>query len=168
MQWPLQVRRLSEVDATAHYALRQGSLQGFRDPIESDVLREPGGGAGGLDERFARYGAHDTRVWGVFDQTTLAGVAAATLEPLLGDEGADLWSVFVTRRYRGTAVSRLLMDAMLECCEREWNVRVIRSTFANENTHALQFLSRFGFELLDRDEGGSAGSTRTMIRVCRD
>lgn len=166
MQSPLQVRRLSEGDAPAYYALRQGSL-GLRHPVEPEVLRELGSGVSGLAERLARYETHGTRVWGVLDQATLAGVAAATLIPLLSDESANLWGVFVVRRYRGTAVSRLLMDAVFACCEHEWKVRAISSTVASGNVHALQFLTRFGFELLD-PEGSNSGPTRTMVRVYRD
>lgn len=168
MQSSLQVRRLSEADASAYYALRLGSLEGLRHPAEPEVLGELANGASGLVECLVRYEAHGTRVWGVFDRATLAGVAAATLNPLLGHESANLWGVFVVRRYRGTAVSRLLMDAVLACCEHEWNVRAICSTFASGNTHALQFLWRFGFELLDPDEGSNSGSSRTTVRVYRD
>lgn len=168
MQSPLQVRCLLKADAPAYYALRLGSLEGLRHPVEPEVLGELGNGIGGLAERLVRYEADGTRVWGVFDRATLAGVAAATLTPLLGDESADLWGVFVVHRYRGTAVSRFLMDAVFACCEHEWKVRAISSTFASGNAQALQFLRRFGFELRGHDEAPSDGSAQTMIRVFLD
>lgn len=166
MQTPLQVRRLSEADAPAYYRLRLKSLEGPWHLAEPEILGELSNGASGLVERLIRYESNGMRVWGVFDQTTLAGVAAVTLVPLLGDVSANLWGVFVLRRYRGTAVSRLLMEAVFACCEQEWNARMVICTFAGGNAHAEQFLRRFGFEFLKPE--CSLGAMRTMVLVYRD
>jgi GNAT superfamily N-acetyltransferase len=168
MQSTLQIKCLSEADASAYYTLRRRSLEGLRHPAEPEVLRELGNGISGLVERLARYEAEGTRAWGVFDQRTLAGAAAATHDPLRGDGLAKLWGVFVVPRYRGTAVSRLLMDALFACCEQAWNVRTVSSTFTSGNRHALQFLRRFGFDLSDSRQESNSGTTCTMVRVCRD
>src|SRR3546814_14709763 len=57
-------------------------------------------------------------------------------------------------RYRGTATSRLLIEAAIDCCEQEEGIDSVVTCFDGGNLHARQYFARFGFEMIDH------GSTR--------
>src|SRR3546814_11181561 len=65
-----------------------------------------------------RYEHEGTSLWGAFDGQVLAGVLCLSWR--IGIESPDealLWGIHVLPRYRGTAVSRLLMEAAVAWCE---------------------------------------------------
>lgn len=148
MQPSLQVRRLSATDSAAYYALRWHALD---EPvaIEPQVRRELEAGGEGIGTQLAEYVANRTGVWGAFDGDALVGTAALSREYHLsyGDIGV-LWGVFVLPRYRGTPVSRLLMDTVLGVCIMDSTIGQILAPCAVDNVAGFRFLQRFGFELM--------------------
>src|SRR3546814_11435080 len=58
-----------------------------------------------------------------------------------------MWGLFVYQRYRGTAASRLLMEAAIDCCEHEQGIESVVTCFDGGNLHARQYFSQFGLEL---------------------
>jgi GNAT superfamily N-acetyltransferase len=148
----LQVRRISGADVLAYYALRMRSIKELPHAAEPTVARELDGGAGGLANMLAYYNARGTRVWGAFDENLLVGAVGLSRGLAEPDGGSGrLWGVYVLPRYRGTPVSRLLMEAVFACCE-EWRITYITVRFAKANIRGLQFLQRWGFDETRRDE----------------
>ena len=87
-----------------------------------------------------------TRVWGAFDDMTLAGAVA--LSPVLLQTRTRqlwLWGMYVHPRYRGTPASRLLMEAVLAWGESQYSGSSIMGSFHRNNRHAWQMVMRFGF-----------------------
>lgn len=129
---------------------------------------ELGGGVGGLAKVLARYEIEGTRVWCVFDGDVLAGAVALTyaFSPQRGDT-ASLWGAYVLPRYRGTAASRQLMEAVFACCEQECGIKLISARFASGNLHARQFFERFGFDKV-KSSATPSGHEDGLIRMRRE
>src|SRR3546814_12186321 len=81
---------------------------------------------------------------------------------------AFMWGLFVYQRYRGTAASRLLMEAAIDCCEHEQGIESVVTCFDGGNLHARQYFSRFGFELYDPGPVKSNADWRTEgpVHMC--
>src|SRR3546814_17422415 len=79
-----------------------------------------------------------------------------------------MWGLFVYQRYRGTAASRLLMEAAIDCCEHEQGIESVVTCFDGGNLHARQYFSRFGFELYDPGPVKSNADWRTagLVHMC--
>src|SRR3546814_13318948 len=91
-----------------------------------------------------------TRFWGGFQSDVLAGAFSLSRHfHLQRLDFAFMWGLFVYQRYRGTAASRLLMEAAIDCCEHEQGIESVVTCFDGGNLHARQYFSRFGFELYD-------------------
>src|SRR3546814_5160366 len=90
------------------------------------------------------YDIEGTRVWGVFQADVLAGAVSLSRHfHLQRLDVAFMWGLFVYQRYRGTAASRLLMEAAIDCCEHEQGIEsVVRS---EEHTSELQSLMRISY-----------------------
>lgn len=159
----LQVRRIGPGDLASYRALRRDSLAGARHFAEPEVLREIGDEPEGLSRLFEHYQDRDTRLWGVFDRTRLAGVAGLSR----GFDSAHLWGAYVLPRYRGTPVSRLLMETAIHCAADEWTVERLSARFASSNLQARRFLERFGFDRIDRDTGPSVDFDDRMVWMTR-
>nr|WP_255681874.1 GNAT family N-acetyltransferase [Luteimonas sp. BDR2-5] len=146
-QSSLQVRRLSEHDASAYYALRGRLVEGGVHAVEPQVRGEVEAGADGIATRLAEYLAHGTYVWGAFDGNVLVGAAALSREYHVSYGGIGvLWGVYVLPRYRGTPASRLLMDAVVGLCAMDSTTSQILAACAVGNDAGRRFLQRFGFE----------------------
>ena len=91
-----------------------------------------------------------SRTWGVEHDGRLLGILGVTR---LGAQGgvAHLWlrDVYVRPRYRGTPVSRLLMEAALAWCEdAHADVEHLRGALQLGNARAMRFAERWGFRPL--------------------
>src|SRR3546814_11810324 len=94
------------------------------------------------------YDIEGTRVWGVFQADVLAGAVSLSRHfHLQRLDVAFMWGLFVYQRYRGTAASRLLMEAAIDCCEHEQGIESVVTGFDGGNLHPRQYFSRFVFEL---------------------
>lgn len=162
----LNVRRITPADASAYYALRVRSRKGLAGPPEPKILDELDAGSAGMADLLERYEHEGTSLWGAFDRQVLAGVLCLSWR--IGIESPDealLWGIHVLPRYRGTAVSRLLMEAAVAWCEANplhWmTVHVER-----DNVHACQYLGRFGFERVAAD-GEGIEDGRSVVRMRR-
>jgi len=86
---------------------------------------------------------------GRIDQHTLTGVLCLSRRLAFElPDAALLWGVQVLPRYRGTIVSRLLMESALQWSEQELRIHWVTSNVARNNIPARQYLERFGFERL--------------------
>lgn len=170
MEQSLQVRRIGRRDASAYCTLRARSVEGLLHPAEPEVLRELGAGPRGIAGLLERYDVEGTRVWGVFHADVLAGVVALSRHfHLQRLDVAFLWGLFVYQRYRGTATSRLLMEAAIECCEHEQGIELAVPCFDGGNLHARQYFARFGFEVADHGptKGNADWRTAGLVHMCR-
>src|SRR3546814_8203271 len=147
----LQVRRINRRDTSAYYTLRARSVEGLLHPAEPEVLRELGGGHARLAGRIDHYDVEGTRVWGVFHADILAGAIALSRHFHLQHlDTVFLWGLFVYHRYRGTATSRLLMEAAMDWYEHEPGIESVVTRFDGSNLPARQYFERFGFEGFER------------------
>src|SRR3546814_1660299 len=104
-----------------------------------EVLRELGGGHARLAGRIDHYDVEGTRVWGVFHADILAGAIALSRHFHLQHlDTVFLWGLFVYHRYRGTATSRLLMEAAMDWYEHEPGIESVVTRFDGSNLHARQ------------------------------
>src|SRR3546814_17991166 len=113
-----------------------------------------------------RYEHEGTSLWGAFDGQVLAGVLCLSWR--IGIESPDealLWGLHVLPRYRGTAVSRLLMEAAVEWCGVN-PLHCMPVHVERANVHACQYLGRFGFDGVAADDEGSADG-RSAVRQGR-
>lgn len=154
----LAVRRLSQSDARAYLALRRRSLDGLAHPLEPQVRRELDAGSTGMPALLADYAAQGSQVWAAADGDAMVGVAAVSREYLVGYGGVGvLWGVFVLPRYRGTPASRLLMEAIIDCCGMDFTLRELLAPCAQWNVSGKLFLQRFGFEPAEQTIGRAMG-----------
>ncbi|AKC86110.1 GNAT family N-acetyltransferase [Pseudoxanthomonas suwonensis] len=160
----LQVRRIGPGDLASYRTLRRDSLAGARHLAEPEVLREIGTAPDGLPGLFEQYEDVDTRLWGVFDRSRLVGVLGLSR----GLETAHLWGAYVLPRYRGTPVSRLLMETAIACSAIEWKVDRLSARFASSNLQARRFLERFGFDRIDRGSRASVDFDDRLVWMTRD
>src|SRR3546814_17764761 len=111
------------------------------DVCSSDLL---GAGPPGIAGLLERYDVEGTRVWGVFHSDVLAGVVALSrpfhLQRL---DVAFLWGLFVYQRYRGTATSRLLIAAAIDCCEPKEGIELGVPCLYGGNLDARRTIARF-------------------------
>lgn len=143
----LRVRPIDRADAQAYHALRKRSTEGLAHAIEPQVLQELEAGAEGIAAHVAEYVANGIQAWGAFDGDALIGAAALSREYHHSCGGIGvLWGVFVMPRYRGTPVSRLLMDAIVGYCGIDCTIHQILAPCARDNVAGRRFLQRFGFE----------------------
>lgn len=88
----------------------------------------------------------DTQVWGAFDETRLAGVAALSNGSGIASAGyLWLWGLYVRPSYRGTPASRCLMEMALEAVERAPDEVRLLAAYAENNYRAHQLFTRWAF-----------------------
>ncbi len=168
MEHLLRVRRISPDDATSYYTLRSRSLEQLTCAGEPEVLRELGTGHGKIANVLRDYDIEGTQVWGVFNTQTLIGAIGLSRRfPLQKLEIAHVWGVFVMPRYRGTAVSRLLMEAVVDWCEHDPVVQWIATRFSRSSVHARQYFERFGFEVSDPSGSASERCDPDLLHMRR-
>jgi GNAT superfamily N-acetyltransferase len=95
-----------------------------------------------------------TRIWGAFDDFTMAGVVAVS--PMLlrdGNYQLWLWGLYVQPKYRGKLVSRLLVEAVQAWGHKQYPGASIMASFHTTNHHARQMVMRFGFAEPDFSDG---------------
>src|SRR3546814_20804686 len=92
------------------------------------------------------YDVEGTRVCVVCHADILAGAIALSRHFHLQHlDTVFLWGLFVYHRYRGTATSRLLMEAAMDWYEHEPGIESVVTRFDGSNLHARQSFDRFGF-----------------------
>lgn len=94
----------------------------------------------------ADYAAQGTRVWGVFDTSSLVGVVAvSSLWTHAPHDAFWLWGLYVLPRFRGTSASRYLMRATQEWVDDQAFGAPILGAYHRNNRRARQLVERFGF-----------------------
>ncbi|WP_202839133.1 GNAT family N-acetyltransferase [Luteimonas saliphila] len=154
MQSLLQIRCLSEADASVYYALRRRSTEGLVAAVEAQVFREIEAGPNGIAAKLSGYVSEGTRVWGAYSGDTLIAAAALTREYHATHCGLGvLWGVYVLPRYRGTPASRMLMESIIDDCRNDGDIRQIRASCSYDNVAGQRFLQRLGFEATTATKG---------------
>ena len=158
----LLIRRISPSDSRQYHALRQHSLESLAYALEPQIVEELGADSVGIEDLLRRYDLEGTQVWGVFDQHVLTGVLGLSRPPGLESfDAALLWGVHVLPRYRGTAVSRLLMESAIKWCKLDLSIRWMTTLVDRGNVPARRYLERFGFEQASTD-GDEREKFRTL------
>jgi ribosomal protein S18 acetylase RimI-like enzyme len=90
--------------------------------------------------------------WLLFARTEerIAGIIGAFM-PAGGDR-AVIVSVYITPRYRGTGVSRMLMEAILGELRREKTIRAVELGVTQGQDAAIGLYRHFGFEIAGQEE----------------
>ena len=93
------------------------------------------------------YHLRGTRVWGAFDDMSLAGVVglSAIRKRSTCLRHLWLWGMYVQPRYRGTPASGVVMESDLQRAERHYPGSTVRGSFHRDNRRAGQTVNRFGF-----------------------
>lgn len=95
----------------------------------------------------ARYTSEGQHIWGVFSEGELIGAAglARHYDASIGGVGL-LWGIYVLPRYRGTPVSRRMMDAIIDFCTVDTTIYQLIAPCSRWNRAGRLFLQRFRFE----------------------
>ena len=150
----MEVRQLLHADERRYQSIREQAVLDNPSPQGSELQREKAIFSQSLHNVLGAHELNGTRIWGVFDDVAMAGVAA--LSPILLESGTYklwLWGLYVHRKYRGTPASRLLMEAVRAWGGRRYPGLSIMGSFHVTNRHAMQMVTRFGFaeaELLNK------------------
>ncbi|WP_425605366.1 GNAT family N-acetyltransferase [Pseudoxanthomonas putridarboris] len=139
-------RVLTPADARLYINLRRRQAKEEPDSVTIDVKSELEG-LSNENPSAAIFPADPARIyWGVEHHAAIVGLLAitrrfdATLHSYLW-----LWGMYVRPRYRGTGVSRALMEAALLWSDGEPKQSRLFSSFPAQNRRAYQLLQRWGF-----------------------
>lgn len=142
----MEARRLSDDDARAYLSLRVQAVKEDRPVLTPELQHELATFAGNPSRAIAAHSNEGTCLWGVYDRQALAGVVAVshrfTVQAL---SHLWLWGLYVRSAYRGTPVSRVLMQATLEWCEGEPPGHRLFAAYDEGNYRARQFFERWDF-----------------------
>ena len=145
-------RILGPQDAKRYLDLRIKAAKEEPDALTFDVERELAQAAhAGSASMFLQ---EQSRIhWGVEHHGSLVGVMAASRRfNVILSSHLWLWGLYVRPRFRGTSVSRYLMEAALHWAVTEpWQDRLL-SSFPVQNARAKRFLDLWGFQLLIEGE----------------
>jgi GNAT superfamily N-acetyltransferase len=83
----------------------------------------------------------DERVFGVFENGTLAATARCTRHP----DGLEMDAVFTGERFRGKGYARLAVQALIDACGRE-------QIFIHSTIVLIGFYKTFGFVPIPEDQ----------------
>ena len=93
--------------------------------------------------------------WGVEHHGSLVGVFAASRRfNAVFHSHLWLWGMFVRPRYRGTGVSRVLMEAALKWSDGESKCDRLLTSFPEKNIRAERLMSRWDFRPVSEEESG--------------
>ncbi|RYG99055.1 MAG: GNAT family N-acetyltransferase [Alphaproteobacteria bacterium] len=142
----METRQLLRMDESRYRRLRIEAAREAPDALTADLQRELVLFEHGLGGALATYDGRGTRVWGVFDDLSLAGALAVSPIWLNTDSRQLwLWGLYILPKFRGTPASRCLMTAVLHWAEVQHPGGAIMGAYDKSNRHAWQLVERFGF-----------------------
>lgn len=144
----MEARILSDCDARKYRELRQNEAREDGQKISGELRQELELFDQYQHQIMTTYASCGTRVWGAFDDQSLAGVVAMSYMQLaVHPRNLWLWGLYVRPKYRGTPASRVLMESVLRWSERNAPDCRLFGACDPLNVSALQFLHRYGFQL---------------------
>jgi ribosomal protein S18 acetylase RimI-like enzyme len=147
---PWSFRRLEPSDVAAYRALRLAALRESPTAYGSSAEEEEALPMAVFEDRLAP--AADRAVFGVFDGTTLVGVAGIVREPKAKRaHTATVFGVYVAPPVRGRGVGRGLMRFAIDQAETLPGRRQLRLCVNADNTAALNLYTSLGFVIFGRE-----------------
>lgn len=142
----MEARTLTELDARAYRSLRiEASKEEWwvGTPVlqrDLEALYEVERNVIGDHERLG------TRIWGAFDDLTLAGVVALSPGRTGSMRFVWLWGLYVRPRYRGMSASQVLLEAALTAATTQFSAWRVFGACPRAATSIKPLLARLGFE----------------------
>ncbi|MCL1634939.1 GNAT family N-acetyltransferase [Luteimonas sp. SX5] len=166
----MEARVLTEFEAGAYRLMRLRSVKELPSLASPEILRELTVFAERTAGLLSTYASQGTRVWGVFDDVSLAGVVAVTRQ--LAQEKPkwlSLWGLYVRPGYRGTPASRVMMEAVIAWCGRQPGEPKLCTRFPRDNVRAHQLFDRYGFVEIQEQmsRAPTTGQIQTMVIMSR-
>lgn len=148
----MQARVLVPADSKRYLDLRTKASIEEPDAMTFDVEQELGQAKKGRPLPLLQEGQPRVH-WGVEHREGLVGVLAASRRfNVVLRSHIWLWGIHVLPRYRGTTVSRELMEAAIQWSDGEpWQDRLM-SGFPAHSVRARRLLERWGFQPIDDKE----------------
>ncbi len=141
------IRRLTDADAPAFFALRQRCMREAFDYFRSSPADVE---ADGLADCVARLQSPHVRIVGAFENDILIGIGGITREAREKlRHKALLWGMFVVPEAAAQGVGKAIVEALFD--QARGFVQSLHLTLLDGNARALALYERCGFTLYGRE-----------------